>query len=313
MEIVKYKNCQFEKNQLIIADEITKEEWLEIGSGLSKIEGSVQMWIGDWARFGEKKGYYTDSKTYKEISEITGYKPSSIKQFKYVADNVQSSMRIDDMSFSHLQQIAPFSPEKQVEYTNMVVEEHLSVKELKKEIRKDQKQLEVQELPNGIYNVFYIDPPWQYSNSGLGGSAEKHYSTMSMEDLGLLPIPSISDNNSICFMWVTNPMLKDGLTLLSCWGFEYKTNMVWFKEKQTYGLLGFYVYGQHEILLIGVRGSMLPIGEMFSSVIKAGNIIHSKKPEIVYEIIEKMYPGCKYVELFARNKKTNWESWGNQI
>ena len=40
---------------------------------------------------------------------------------------------------------------------------------------------------------------------------------------------------------------------------------------------------------------------------------HSKKPEILYEMIEKMYPKHKYLELFARNKRDRWESWGNQI
>jgi N6-adenosine-specific RNA methylase IME4 len=39
---------------------------------------------------------------------------------------------------------------------------------------------------------------------------------------------------------------------------------------------------------------------------------HSKKPDEVYERIEKLLEG-PYIELFARNKKDNWSSWGNQV
>ena len=56
-----------------------------------------------------------------------------------------------------------------------------------------------------------------------------------------------------------------------------------------------------------------PIEEKFKSIIEGENKVHSKKPEIVYEIIEKMYPDRKYLELFARNRRDGWESYGNEI
>lgn len=139
-ELIKYEKCKFEKNQLILADDISKEEWRNIGSGLKLIEGSVQIWIGDWARFGEKKGFYTDTKTYQEIAEITGYSPKTIKNFKYVADNVESSRRRDDITFAHLRELAPLTPEKQQEFGERITDEDLTVKELKNEIRKEKKQ-----------------------------------------------------------------------------------------------------------------------------------------------------------------------------
>jgi N6-adenosine-specific RNA methylase IME4 len=314
-ELIKYNNCDFTKNQLVFSETITKEEWEEIGYGLSKINKSVGIWMGDWIRFGDTKGY-VNSKVYDEIVRLTGMNRKTLQNYKNVAEKTselrKSSRRREDIDFSYYAEVAPLSTEKQIEWLDKVEEENLSSKELRNEIRKEKQHFEIQELPTGIYNVVYCDPPWQYSNSGLGGSAESHYPTMSTDEICNMELPELAEN-SICFMWVTNPLLEDGLKVLKSWGFEYKTNMVWFKEKQTYGLLGFYVYGQHEILLIGVRGSMLPMGEMFSSIIKGANIQHSKKPEITYEIIERMYPGCKYIELFARNKRENWSNWGNEI
>lgn len=49
------------------------------------------------------------------------------------------------------------------------------------------------------------------------------------------------------------------------------------------------------------------------SVIEAPRTKHSKKPEIVYELIEKMYPNQKYLELFARNRRNGWVSWGDEV
>jgi len=135
---------------------------------------------------------------------------------------------------------------------------------------------------------------------------------MSIEELKELKVENLSADNCVMFMWATNPLLKEAIEVMNDWGFEYKTNFVWVKEKSNYGKLGFYVFGQHELLLIGTKGSKLPEIK-YKSIIYGDNKIHSKKPEVVYEMIEAMYPKMKYVELFARNKRTNFESWGNQL
>jgi len=186
--------------------------------------------------------------------------------------------------------------------------------EEKKVERKETLQTKAKELPAEKFQVIYCDPPWQYNNSGLNGSAESKYPTMEIEKLCEMNVKSITAENAVIFMWATNPLLEDALKLMKAWGFEYKTNMVWVKDKQNYGKLGFYIYGQHELLLIGVKGSMLPIGEKPKSIITGSNTVHSKKPDCVYETIESMYPNLKYVELFARNTpRANWTKWGNEV
>jgi len=179
------------------------------------------------------------------------------------------------------------------------------------------KPLEIQEveevvtvIPEGVFSVVYADPPWQYSNSGFQMSAAKQYPTMPTDEICLMDIESIVSDDAICFMWVTNPLLEDGMLVMSAWGFEYKTNLVWTKKNHT---AGFYVYGQHELLLIGVRGSMLPHGDKPKSIITGDNLVHSKKPDSVRQMIEGMYPGQKYLELFARQKTENWEVFGNEV
>ena len=189
------------------------------------------------------------------------------------------------------------------------------IKAKEKETKADERRDELQNptrLPDGVFQVVYCDPPWQYNNSGFNSSAEQHYPTMSMDELRAMPVKNMRADNAVMFMWATNPLLKEAIELMETWGFEYKTNIAWVKNRQIN--LGFYVYGKHELLLIGTNGSMLPIGDKPSSVMTGSNNIHSKKPESTYELIESMYPRLKYVELFARNTPRNgWVKWGNEV
>lgn len=168
-------------------------------------------------------------------------------------------------------------------------------------------------LPTGKYNVIYADPPWEYRNSGLGGAAKQHYPTMSIEKLCEMAIAGIASDNAVLFMWTTNPLLAECMPVIEAWGFQYKTNICWVKQgRGTYGKLGFYVSGKHELLLICAKGSFLP-EFLPPSVYESEKGKHSKKPDGIYGLIEKMYPKGKYLELFARATRNNWKSWGNEV
>jgi len=167
------------------------------------------------------------------------------------------------------------------------------------------------ELPEGKYSVIYADPAWQYRNTGVEGAAEDEYPTMSIQELCAMNIKESSTENAVLFLWVTNPLLEECFEVIKSWGFQYKTNFVWHKQNKKTGI-GFYIRGVHELLLICVKGQMLPEYTPLS-IIEEDAKEHSRKPEM-YEVIEKMYPNQKYLELFARNKeqRKGWTYWGNQ-
>jgi N6-adenosine-specific RNA methylase IME4 len=162
-------------------------------------------------------------------------------------------------------------------------------------------------MPTGQYRVIYADPPWQFDNSGFEQSAAAHYPTMPTDQIAALELPKA--DNAVCFMWATNAMLEDAFTVMSSWGFDYKSNFVWVKE--TGPTIGFYTTSRHELLLIGTRGSgMLPEVRPIS-VIHGEVTEHSRKPISVYSMIESMYDG-PYLELFARVRHEGWDLWGNE-
>jgi len=160
------------------------------------------------------------------------------------------------------------------------------------------------------FPVLYVDPPWRYDHSATASrEIENHYPTMSHDELLAMEPPASDD--AVIFMWVTNPKLAEGLEVLQAWGFEYRTNMVWVKDKIG---MGYYARSRHELLLIGRRGKMSPPDDdrRPDSVVTATRGKHSTKPAEVYDLIEAMYPHLPRVELFARSNRDGWAAWGNQ-
>jgi len=171
-------------------------------------------------------------------------------------------------------------------------------------------------LPKGKYQVLLCDPPWPYPKrqdaKNLYGNTNYHYEVMPIKELCEMKVANLADENSVLFIWVATNFLDQSFEVIKSWGFDYKSQMVWVKEGGQGGI-GWYFWGDHELLLVATRGSMLP-QEKFSSVLKAPRREHSKKPEEVYKIIEAMYPKTKRVELFARGKtRKGWSAWGDQV
>jgi len=167
---------------------------------------------------------------------------------------------------------------------------------------------------NGPYRVIVIDPPWPYEKRDEDPSHEgvRPYHSMSVEEICAVKVASIAHEDCILWMWVTNHHMREALELLDAWGFEYKTNVVWVKDK--FGL-GSFIRGQHEHLLIAIKGDIpCPLPENRPpSVITARRREHSRKPDEAYEIIERMYPELPKIELFARQTRPGWEAWGNEV
>ena len=163
-------------------------------------------------------------------------------------------------------------------------------------------------MPEGVYDVILADPPWRYYHEGSQrGKADYHYSTMSTEEICGLAVPSAG--HAVLFLWVPNALLEDGLRVLRAWGFTYLTNFVWIKDRVG---LGFYLRGQHELLLLAKKGKMPPPtdGDRLPSVISAPRGAHSAKPDVVYGMVERMYPNRRYLELFSRGRRRGWTVWG---
>ena len=185
-----------------------------------------------------------------------------------------------------------------------------------RQMRKDEINQKTTKFPDGKYRIIYADPPWRYNDRCSEGGiqahgVEIHYPTMSLSELKALDIPNLAADNSVLFLWVTSPLLEDGLELCRAWSFSYKAQFIWDKIKHN---MGHYNSVRHEILLVCTRGSCTPDNiKLYDSVQTIERTTHSKKPEQFRKIIDDIYRQGKRIELFARgNVPEGWVAWGNE-
>ena len=168
------------------------------------------------------------------------------------------------------------------------------------------------------FNILYADPPWKYERNKVQGAAERHYPTMSIEQLCALDVEKITDENCALFLWSTFPFLPEALRLIKAWGFTYKTTaFVWLKQnrknKDWFFGLGFWTRGNVEICLLATKGKPQRKSAKVSQLIIAPIDKHSKKPDIVREKIVELMGELPRIELFARQTTPGWEVFGNEV
>lgn len=199
-------------------------------------------------------------------------------------------------------------------------------------------------LSQGRFPIIYADPPWKYGDTIGNGKrgAEHKYGVMSLRDMLLLPVKKLASKDAVCLMWVTFPMLHEGIALMSGWGFEYKTvafNWVKLNSKplDKRGLLraqkngqavhecdgefytsfmgmGRHTRGNGEIVLLGIKGKGVERkNNGVRQEIIAPRREHSRKPAEARDRIVQLYGDRKRIELFARERVDGWHSWGDQL
>lgn len=186
-------------------------------------------------------------------------------------------------------------------------------------------------LPKKKFDVIYADPPWHYngklqfdksskSKENLDfsrkifiSSAVFKYPTLKIEELMRIPIQKIAKDDSLLFMWTSNPHLSQALKLAEAWGFEYKTvAFVWDKMNHNPGQ---YTLSNCELCLVFKHGRIpKPRGARnIKQLVRVKRGKHSEKPIEVLQGIEKMFPTQERIELFARRKNKGWSVWGLDV
>ena len=183
-------------------------------------------------------------------------------------------------------------------------------------------------LPDSKFSIIYADPPWHYNGkvqfdkSGTNAqnkgwqkdifvsAASFKYPTIKIAELKALGVHSIAENDSLLFLWTTNPHLEQAIELGRAWGFEYKTvAFIWNKMVHNPGQ---YTLSYCELCLLFKKGRIpKPRGARnIKQLVNLPRTNHSEKPVEVARNIEKMFPTQKKIELFARVRRDGWESWG---
>lgn len=161
------------------------------------------------------------------------------------------------------------------------------------------------------FSTVYADPPWPYSNTAARGAAEKHYRTLSLEEIRQQPVEDLLCENAHLHLWTTNAFLREAFEVMQAWGFRYKSCLVWIKPQLG---MGNYWRVSHEYLLLGVRGKLPFLDRKCRSWVLARRTAHSRKPFVFRGLVERVSPG-PYLELYGREEQPNtgWTVFGNQV
>ena len=164
----------------------------------------------------------------------------------------------------------------------------------------------------GKFDVIMADPPWDIH-------MDLPYGTLRDDEMKNLPVRKLQDDGVI-FLWVTGRATELARECLELWGYTRKEELVWIKTNQLQRLIrtgrtGHWLNHSKEHCLIGIKGNPKLNRNLDCDVLVSEVRETSRKPDEIYELIERMKPGGRKLELFARahNRRQGWISLGNQL
>lgn len=172
-------------------------------------------------------------------------------------------------------------------------------------------------LPMFGFDAILIDVPWRYemrSEKGEARSPQAKYPTLSDEEALALPVGDLASSTCALVMWAVWPKMPLAQACMAKWGFKHITGGSWIKTtkdgmKPKMGT-GYVLRSACEPFLIGRIGPALARLTDVPNVIVAPARQHSRKPDEMRAIVERLTPGGRRVDLFAR---APWKGAGNSV
>lgn len=208
------------------------------------------------------------------------------------------------------------------------------------------------DLPRKHYGAILADPPWRFatfSEKGRGrcpdgiratrshdgyyrdgqrcNRPERHYATMTLDEIKALPVPDLAAKDCVLFLWAVDPLLPQAFEVGAAWGFTYKTvAFYWAKERRVTSErhklhedpnhkrfpigTGYWTRSNPEQCLLFVRGRPKRLSAAVRKLIIAPRREHSRKPDACRGSIQALVAG-PYCELFSREAAPGWDAWGD--
>lgn len=192
-------------------------------------------------------------------------------------------------------------------------------------------------LPRGYFAAIVADPPWhfrartalQMSNWTSRRDAEKHYAVMGVDDICALPVRDLAARDAHLFLCTTGPCLRQAFDVMEAWGFRYSAvAFTWVKLKRSHNAaqlrvlptidsdfhvgLGLTTRKNTEFVLLGRRGNARRKSKKVRELIVSPVREHSRKPDELFHRVREYCDG-PYLDLFSREVRPGWESWGNEV
>lgn len=172
------------------------------------------------------------------------------------------------------------------------------------------------------YDLIVADPPWNQRRGGKKKAVKNSglpfdYPVCDLPEIKahLVQASKLTADNSLLFLWTIEKYLPDAEVMAKELGYKLHARMIW--NKITGIPAAFTVRFGHEYLLYMYKGKLLPVAKeergKIHTVFEERVIRHSQKPEVAFEIINRLYPSARKLEMYARTERTGYDCWGNEV
>lgn len=299
----------------------TAQQWQAAMQFAEDCAVASPYWVGDLLAYAESREDWREKMD--QLQAHTGMARQTLHNLTSISRRVALPERELAPSIAYAEAVAKLTPAEQREFLAKARDEGWKSNELRDEVRAAARVrvIEGQAHLDGQYRIIYADCPWRYRESGTrpdgaGARAERHYPTMSIEELCALPVKAHARPHAVLFAWVTVPLLFENpgpREVFEAWGFRYASNMTWDK---VLGIPGRFFQVQHEHLIVLERGSCppdRPTPKPRSVLTVRRSDKHSEKPEEARRMITSLYTTGPFLELFGREPVEGWTVFGNDV
>lgn len=178
------------------------------------------------------------------------------------------------------------------------------------------------------FDLVNVDPPWNFdlrSAKGEAKSPQAQYQTMTLAEVRRLPVGDLLAPGGVAIMWTTWPLVAIGAhtDVIRAWGLKPVTGGGWAKRTASGRLRwgpGYVARSLHEPYIIaslpeaGWSGASFPnlVETLEADSIDGLAREHSRKPDEFYARVEAAWPDARRADLFAREGREGWSTWGNE-
>ncbi len=173
------------------------------------------------------------------------------------------------------------------------------------------------------YQLIVADPPWKQSKGGKKAVRENtsgvplDYPVCTLDEIKehLTIADKLTSENAILFLWTIDKYLFEADQIAKELGYKLHARMIW--NKVTGIPAAFTVRYGHEYLLYMYKGKLIPVATQergkIHTVFTEKVVRHSQKPEVSFDIINRLYPNLTKIELYARKEREGFDCWGNEV